>query len=493
MKKLNTLLIPLLVCSLFACTKDENNNDNKEQTTIDGEVFAPNETTVVNTGKNLVLTFKDESQSIEITTNDTVAGTYEITTQSLKTATLLANLVYTDGTTNYSGNSGSVYVTYNTEGAISGTYSATVVSEDNIELEISSGAFSELDVEPEETDTIIPVTEASVNDTLELCYSNFSSFIEFSYLFDAVYSNQVSALGSTWDDIYNHTQNPTNGKVARIWIEAWKIILETNFIIENVEDVITDEESKNLLIAQAKSLRAYSFFTLLSWFGELPVYLNYQNEQAGRESESVVLAQIKSDVEDAIEYLPLTWSDSENYKVTKSFAKGLLCRVYMQQQQYSDFMELAQKIINSGNYSLSSSIDNFSRDNSEMYWGFEQTGDEEFNTFFAKGSYVPVIRYTETLLSYSESALHTGQQTSSLATINMLKSRRGEASIAEINVDVIYEQWKTEMQFEGNIFYTMKRFGKDLSELQIQEYQEQLPIPQSVLYSNTLMTQNMGY
>lgn len=490
--KTRSFLLAILVCCTFACDKEGTKDETDEKTTIDGQEFNPTQSSVVNNGENLLLSFEEGSKSIEIITNDTVEGTYAITTQSLKSTALMANLTYTDGTTSYIAKSGNVTITAEGDGVISGTYNATVFSEE-VELAISSGVFSELDVELDIEEEIPPVTEESINDTLILCYNNLESFVEFSFLFDAVYSNTITAPSTSWDDIYGHSQNTTNVKATQLWNDGYDIILQANFVLEQAEEIITDEETKNSVTAQAKAIRAYAYNTLSTWFGELPLIMVYEPESWSRASQAEVLALIEADADAAIEYLPSSWSESESYKVTKTFAQGLLCRVHLTNAAYSDAMTLAQQIINSGEYALDATVDNITSASTEIYWGFEKGDNEEFNTFFTNGSYVPVLRYTETMLVFAEAANNLGQQMEAMNSINMMKSRRGEGEIMTIDNATIRNQWEVELAQEGSIFNTMKRYGAASGELGIDEYKLVLPIPQSVLDSYPSMTQNPGY
>jgi hypothetical protein len=511
LKKKLLLLSVLLACITFACDNDNNDEGtdgySDSQAVVDNEVFKPSKLKAVKTGQTLKLSFTSGSRSIDITTNDTISGTYEIAGPSLKSKTLDAIIIYTNGTDTYNGKSGRVTIVVGQDGAVAGTYDATVVSDNDVEVEIKSGVFSKIEVVSKEEDTPDPVTEEAINDTLTNCYSSFQDFIKFSFLFDAVYSSNVSGAdasgqgsasvgsvwNSTWDDIYNHKQNPTNEKISQFWTTGWNIISLTNFVINNSSETILIEESANKIIAEAKTIRAYTYYTLLTWFGDLPFILNTDQEQVARFSESEILSQVTTDLEAAIEVLPFAWSDNQSDKVIKSFTQGILCRIYLQSKDYVKALNICQSLIDGGNYQLETEVDNFTASNKEIYWGFDKGNNEEFNTFFTKGDYVPAIRYTETLLIYAEGAYQAGQQMKAMETINMLKNRRGENSITEINADTILIQWRMELNNEGSIFNALKRHEKVKETLDIDDYMQKLPIPQFVIEENPQMTQNAGY
>jgi hypothetical protein len=97
------------------------------------------------------------------------------------------------------------------------------------------------------------------------------------------------------------------------------------------------------------------------------------------------------------------------------------------------------------------------------------------------------------LLIYAEYAYQSGQQMKTMQAINILKNRRGENSITEINTNTILTQWKMELNNEGSIFNTLKRHDEATGSLNIEDYMQKLPIPQFVPEDNPPITKNAGY
>jgi len=346
--------------------------------------------------------------------------------------------------------------------------------------------------------TFTPLSEAGINDTLILCYSLLKDYIQLTYLFDAVYANNITAPNSTWTDIYQHTQNSNNAKVLLLWSDAYDIIYKTNFILNNTGLVIADQQTQNLINAQAKVIRSYLFYNLMIWFGDIPLETGSTASLIARNSIAEVLVQIQQDANDAYQYLPQNWSAPDEFRMPQTFAKGILTRVTLFKQELNNTVTNADEIINAGIYSLSIDTNNFSSTNSEIFWGFDKGTNTEFNNFFTKGSYVPAIRFTETLLCYAEAKAHLGDLAGALEKINMLNIRRGEpatpfyASSVDALED-IYRHWKTELVKEGNIFITLKRFNKATSYLLIADYKLLLPVPMFFLDNNPNLIQNVGY
>lgn len=340
--------------------------------------------------------------------------------------------------------------------------------------------------------SLIP-TDTAINNALLLCYSNLKNYVELTYLFDAIYSDNILAPNSSWNAIDQHTQTMYDSNVLKLWSDAYNIIYKTNHVINSAEIVITDLLLRYQIIAQAKAIRSYVFYNLLTWFNGIPIEGGFSSGMIPRNTIQEVLVQINQDATDAAGYLPLSWPTSEKFRIPKSFAKGLLSRAYLYSKNYVEALNPIADILNPGIYALSVDTNNFSPTNTEVFWCFEKGTNTIFNNFFTKGSFVPGIRYTETILSYAESLFNTGNTENAKTYFNLLRQRRGQPLVTTLTNDDIYKQWKTEMAKEGEMFISLKRFDKALSIVQGMEYRLVLPIPVNALDLNPYLLQNPGY
>jgi hypothetical protein len=487
------LLLATILLSLFSCKKDKDpipENPKETKVLIEGESFFPTESSAKKTGNGVIFTFKWEGKSITIKTNDIIIGTYNIISQSVKSGSpLMANLTYKDGNKTYDGTSGTFTITNNEGELISGIYNSKAVSDDGIFVNIDSGSF--IDVK---TGIVIP-TESDINDSLLLCYSKLKEYIEFTYLFDAVYSNTIPAPNSTWTEIYQHsqTQASENEKILSLWSDAYEIIYKTNLIIESAGIIISDELVSSKIIGQAKAIRAYLFYNLMTWFGEIPVETSTSDSLIPRNTLAEVLAQIKEDATEASYSLPISWPISEKFRIPLMGAKALFVRASMYSKNYSEALGTTQDIVNSAMYALSADTNDFTSANTEIFWGFEKGINTEFNDFFNKGSYIPVIRYTESYLISAEALFYLGNAEGALNYFNALNVRRGKPMITSLSTSELFQEWNTELVREGSVFTTLKRFERALGIVQNYPHKLLLPVPLSFIINNVYLTQNIGY
>jgi|GEM_PF-5417078 len=348
------------------------------------------------------------------------------------------------------------------------------------------------DVSPESL-----TTEAEITDALNESYTSLYSYIEYAYLFDAIYTNEIAAPTNDWSNVASKNINSLNTNVSELWFGAKNIIYSLNNIIISADAVLADGQEKDEITAQALTIRAYLRFNLFNWFGNIPLESGIQAEGAFQASQQDILASIESDLNTAASQLPDSWQNGENY-FTKNTAFMLLTRVKLFNAEWINTVEIANMIVNSGNYPLSTSTDNFTPESTEVIWGFSETGEIPFSSTYTRGTYVPLVRATEAYLIQAEANAYTGFDALSRSALNELRQRASETVVGSgVNgsdlIEAVYDQWISEMSFSGTTFSTLKRFQRAQDVLSIQEFQLLLPIPQAVIDSNPNMFQNMGY
>lgn len=96
-----------------------------------------------------------------------------------------------------------------------------------------------------------------------------------------------------------------NDIILKVWRGVYYTINRANQVINKVQP---ESELSKRLIAEAKALRAYNYFDLVSLWGEVPLILNDltpdEFSTQKRASKEEVYAQIEKDLTEAIPVLP---------------------------------------------------------------------------------------------------------------------------------------------------------------------------------------------
>jgi len=178
-----------------------------------------------------------------------------------------------------------------------------------------------------------------------------------------------------WVAYDNFTLDPFFGPQQGLWRKGYTGIYRANLILQKLEEAPAEISSdfKARVSAEAKFLRAFYYFDLIRFFGniiltEVPIPFENIYTQA-QVNPADVYALIERDLNDARNTfeLPETLSSDELGRVTKGAATALLGKVILFQNNEARMAEAAaifEEVINSGLYDLEDDFGNiFNNDN----------------------------------------------------------------------------------------------------------------------------------
>jgi starch-binding outer membrane protein, SusD/RagB family len=159
-------------------------------------------------------------------------------------------------------------------------------------------------------------------------------------------------------DLDNFTMDATNPFIAPVYKGHYRAIARANVAIANIPLVDMDAALRDRLVGECRFLRAYSYFLMVQWFGDLVLVTNtLQGDEyyaQTRQPRSAVYDQIEADLKAAIAVLPLknAYAPADKGRVTKGAAQGILAKLYLLKQDWANAEATCMDIINSGQYSL---------------------------------------------------------------------------------------------------------------------------------------------
>ncbi|TYZ06525.1 RagB/SusD family nutrient uptake outer membrane protein [Hymenobacter lutimineralis] len=217
------------------------------------------------------------------------------------------------------------------------------------------------------------------------CYSGLQQFACYyrSWHFMAHRSDE-SYSQSPFVELANFTRfiTPDNNFFISsfAWNDYYRTIYRTNQVLNNVPGISMDETLKKRLLAEARFVRALSYYDLVYFFGNVPLIVDEPvvTTRAVQATPAQTEAQIIADLQAAIPDLPVTYGAADKGRVPKGGAQALLAKVYMHQRKYTEASALFTEIINSGQFALVSNyLDNFTdtnENNSESLFEVQFTG-----------------------------------------------------------------------------------------------------------------------
>lgn len=151
---------------------------------------------------------------------------------------------------------------------------------------------------------------------------------------------------TSWQEIDDMEHTVVNSELRNVWKWMYGGINRVNYIFEFRDK--TEFEGKDEVLGQAAFLRAYYYFELVKFFGDVPMPIDKRTQFGeesgfGRTPRSEVYAQIEKDLIFAADNLPIV--QAELGRVTKGAAKALLGKAYLYQEKFQPAATVLQEII----------------------------------------------------------------------------------------------------------------------------------------------------
>ena len=382
-------------------------------------------------------------------------------------------------------------------------------------------------------------------------------------------NNYVNWTGtfSTYRDISNQNIIATNTDVTRTWTAAYEAINVANTVLASL-DVVDDIDSRKEIEGRALFIRGIMHFELVRLYG-LPYEEGAANTQLGvpimksavqtvadinknttRQTVAEVYTSAEEDLKGAIAKL-------EDAPTHLYAAKAMLARLYLQQSKFAAARDLANDIIESGDFSLANNLETPFRTKNSSEGIFEIQQSEQsnagssndglatfyssytnatggkvgrgdlsvnnafYNTYsntdkrrtdliytgsgaktglFSRKWYnyfdnIPVVRLADMYLIRAESnlRLNTAIGQTPLADMNTLRTRAGISSLTAVTLNDILTEREKELAFEGYKLHDYKRTKRTIGSLPYNSPKLVFPIPYREISVNNLLVQNPGY
>ena len=203
--------------------------------------------------------------------------------------------------------------------------------------------------------------------------------------------------------------DPENRFYYLPWGNLYPIIARANIAINALENNKTlVEKDRERLIGETYFIRAYCFFHLLQFYGQIPLTLSpdpKENMFLAQNTTDEVWSQIISDLKKSQNFL------KENQTITNTRANyytstALLARCYLYNEKWNEALTESSKVINSKIYNLADLNTLFSTNNKEII--FQLQTEQYYNTLpFLFSSYDPSYPPNITMSKYFHDLLLT--------------------------------------------------------------------------------------
>lgn len=144
---------------------------------------------------------------------------------------------------------------------------------------------------------------------------------------------------ATWDEangLANFTYTASNNYITTMWQGHYAVIKDCNSAIERIEAGKDNIPNWERYLAEARGIRAFLYFDLVRWFGDVPLVLTETKTladlQVPRAPQAEVFKQIIDDFKYCMEHTMDKGDTSHGYqygRMTKDACRGFLAKVHL--------------------------------------------------------------------------------------------------------------------------------------------------------------------
>jgi hypothetical protein len=219
----------------------------------------------------------------------------------------------------------------------------------------------------EYTDANYWTTPANAQQLLNTAYSQMLPSDYFFYnegLSDNAYNgrNDVDNVFS----ISSGSFNPSLGRFDQEWSSHYAGIKSCNVLLDNIDRIPNyPQDQKTLVEAQARFLRAYLYFQLMTWFGDVPLFDHditlAQSQSIARTPAAQVLAFVQGELNWCQANLPVNTAVpvASLGMVTSGAAMALKARVALYQNDWQTVAAICDTLINMNTYGTYVLVSNY--------------------------------------------------------------------------------------------------------------------------------------
>lgn len=331
------------------------------------------------------------------------------------------------------------------------------------------------------------------NNYLNAVCLRLSKSIDLYQAMDSWYTNL------TINSNFRAPLSSSNYYISNLWTDFYTSININNTIRKQLNDILIEEPSIaddiEKFLTSLKTLNALAYYYMETFWGDIPFITqpldssNYDGSLKPRNKVDEIFKSLEGDLIIASLELEDKKNSFNSYDVenfilfSKDVPRIVLAWIYMYQGNYIDAQILLKYVEEGGNYHLESGND-YSLSSSELIYGLR------VNDGIKNSSIVPILTYTDVILSLAECELKLGNNASAQEYLKRI------AKVKDISVDqdIIVGIKEVRKQVSNRNYFTfLKRNNLALTEIGLHEFQLLFPIPERETFINPNLIQNQGY
>lgn len=164
-----------------------------------------------------------------------------------------------------------------------------------------------------------------------------------------------------WLRLHRHEWTVEDGSFKYAWNHLFKGIAFCNVILGDLEKVtVVSEEEKNNYRAELRGMRAFFYYYLLDFFGNVPIVTEIDQFSPESKTRAEVYDFIESEINEVYDRLPVSNREDMYGRFSKQAADALLARMYLNASvytgvaQYGKCISACERLLSSSLFTLES-------------------------------------------------------------------------------------------------------------------------------------------
>jgi len=214
-------------------------------------------------------------------------------------------------------------------------------------------------------------TEESIN-AIYSALRHDGLFVRMYYfVFDKIGNEADGGFGTSHSEFDDMTFDAASNSVGGYWASLYRIVLRAN-VAENaianlgIEDGSDDAVRRDVQLGQAYFFKAWAYFELVTGFGRVPLRKTLADREVlnmPRADETEIWEFIESNLNMAIDLLPMSYAPEDLGRATRIAAQGLLGKSLVYQEKYTEAVSVFDELEGTGLDLVDDHFDNFSNKN----------------------------------------------------------------------------------------------------------------------------------
>ena len=158
------------------------------------------------------------------------------------------------------------------------------------------------------------------------------------------------------DHVTDGTLTSTYWVTGAYWQHAYEKIATCNNFLDHIGNIDMDAGKKAIYTAEVRTLRAYEYFNLALYWGDVPltkqVLTTAEANSIARSPKAEVWSFVETELKESAAVLPKTRPAGENGRITAGAALAILGRLQMAEKKWVEAAATYKTIIDNNTYSI---------------------------------------------------------------------------------------------------------------------------------------------